>query len=102
MAARRAKLVSLADLSSSIDKAVALAAKRHGIKTEGGNVILDWNIVGRVLCKPHDPDQAMEAATTISNAVKVAGIVPEPKVAEVEGDVFIGFSVSGQLKEPDR
>jgi hypothetical protein len=102
MAARRAKVVSLADLSSSIDKAVSLAAKRHGIKTEGDNVILDWDMVGRVLCKPHDLDRAMAAATTISKAVKVPGIVAEPKVTKVKGNVLIGFVVRGQLKEPGR
>jgi hypothetical protein len=102
MAARRAKVVSLTDLSKSVDKAVTLAMKRHGIKTEGGNVIHDWDTVGRILRDPQDLALAMDAATTICKAVKVLGIVPQPKVTKVGSNVLIGFVAKEQLKDPNR
>lgn len=102
MPARRAKVVSLQDLSKSVDKAVALATKRHGIKTDGGNVILNWDMVGRILREAHDLELAMDAATTISKAVKVPGIEPQPTVSKLGGNILIGFIARQQLFELGR
>ena len=102
MPARRAKVVSLKDLSKSIDNAVALATKRHGIETEGNNVILNWILVGRILRAKADAGVAMAAAITISKAVKVPGITPQPTLSKVGGNILVGFIAKGQLAELGR
>ena len=83
-------------------QAVALATKRRGIKTDGGNVILNWELIGRILREARDLDLAMDAATTISKAVKVAGIAPQPTVSKFGGNILIGFIARQQLFELGR
>jgi hypothetical protein len=46
---RRSEVVAIGTLSKSINKAVALAAKRHDVVFGGDNVIHNWEIIGRIL-----------------------------------------------------
>ena len=52
MATRRSEVVTLEELSQSLDKAFAIAAKRHGAVFEGETLALNWEIFGRrVKCR---------------------------------------------------
>lgn len=51
MATEKAKLVSTKELTAAVDKAVALAAARHKLAVEKDNLILNWELIGRVMKK---------------------------------------------------
>ena len=46
---RRSEVVAIGTLSKWINKAVALAAKRHDVVFGGDNIIYNWEILGRIL-----------------------------------------------------
>ena len=88
---RRADMVSIASLSKSIDTAVALAAKRHDAVFEKDNVILNWEILGRILRKMNlegGQTRLDLAATVVKNLSKVKG---QPVVTKIGKDIFVGF-----------
>ena len=84
--------ISLKTLSSSIDRAVALAERRRGIKTDGPNLALGWTIYGRILREAAvDIDSAFQTAAAITKAAKVRGIQADPTVTRVGKNILIGF-----------
>jgi len=89
---KRVETVSLSSLSKSIDKAVSLASDKHGVTFEKGNVILNWEILGRILRErvelPAGQTRLDIAATITKN---VAGIKGQPIVTRVGKDILIGF-----------
>ena len=83
--------ISLKSLSASIDRAVALAERRRGVKTEGPNVALGWTIYGRILREAVDINLAFQTAAEITKAAKVRGITIEPTVTRIDKNILIGF-----------
>jgi hypothetical protein len=87
--ARRSAVVSINNLGKSIDKAVALAAERHGVKLSDENVIVNWEIVGRILrdFDKRDANGPLDVANTIA---KSAGLNGTPVVTKVGRDILVG------------
>jgi len=90
-AKKRVETVSLSALSKSIDKAVDLATNRHGVVFDKGNVILNWEILGRILREMDlsGRETRLDVATTI--AKNVAGIKAQPVVTKIGKDILVGF-----------
>ena len=88
---KRVETVSLSALSKSIDKAVALASDRHGVTFDKGNLILNWEILGRILRDREltGGQTRLDVAATI--AKNVAGIKGQPIVTMVGKDILVGF-----------
>ena len=88
---KRVETVSLSALSKSIDKAVSLASDRHGVTFDKGNLILNWEILGRILREIDLAGKAtrLDVATTITK--NVAGIKGQPIVTKIGKDVLVGF-----------
>lgn len=97
MAKRRANVLALSDLGKAVDKAVALAAKRHEVKPEAGTFIKNWEIVGRILRNLDNLNDAFSFAREVTRAAKVKGLKAEPAVLKVGPDVLCGFIERGQL-----
>ena len=87
--ATRAKAISIAALSRSIDKAVVLAGKRHGVSLGGDNLIYNWEILGRILRELGDlgPGGPLDVATTIA---KGAGLKGTPVATRMGRDILVG------------
>jgi hypothetical protein len=93
----KAETISARELSRSIDNAVALALKRHELKTEVGNLAIDWEIFGRKLRDLQNLDQAFAFASTVTRGVKVPGFKVEPIAVRVGPDIICGFIEKGRL-----
>lgn len=96
MAKRRADVLALSELSKAVDKAVALAAKRHEVKAEAGTLLVNWEIFGRILRNLQDLNGAFAFARDVTRAVKVRGLKLEPAVLKVGPDVLCGFIERGE------
>jgi len=88
---KRVETVSLSALSKSIDKAVALAGDRHGVSFDKGNLILNWEILGRILREKElaAGETRLDIAATITK--NVAGIKGQPIVTRIGKDILVGF-----------
>ena len=88
---RRSEVVGVAALSKSIDKAVALAAKRHDVAFGGDNIILNWEILGRILREMQlgGRDTRLDVANTILK--NVPGVKGQPVVTKIGKDILVGF-----------
>lgn len=88
---KRVETVSLSSLSKSIDKAIGLATDRHGVVFEKENVILNWEILGRILREMDlsGRDTRLDVAATI--AKNASGIKGQPVVTKIGKDVLVGF-----------
>jgi hypothetical protein len=91
MPARRAEVISTAKLSKSIDRAVALAMRRHAIRFEKPNLSIKWEIIGRIIRELEDMNGAFAAAKEITKNVEIAGIKATPACCGVDGGILIGF-----------
>jgi len=87
--ATRAKAISLSELSSSIDKAVALASKRYGVSLGGDTLIHNWEILGRILSELNNlkPTGPTEVAAAIA---KSAGLTGTPVATMIGKDILVG------------
>jgi hypothetical protein len=87
--ATRAKAVSVAALSKSIDRAVALAGKRHGVSFGSDNLIYNWEILGRILRELGElgSDGPVEVAATIA---KGAGLKGTPVATKIGREILVG------------
>lgn len=90
-AKKRVETVSLSSLSKSIDKAVRLATDRHQVVFEKGNVLLNWEILGRILREMNvsGRDTRLDVAATIVK--NVSGIKGQPVVTKIGKDILVGF-----------
>src|SRR5262249_37632123 len=95
---RRSEVVSVAALSRSIDKAVAIAAKRHDAALASGNLIVNWEILGRVLRELRGGDWRLDLATTIVKNISAPLVGAQPVVTRVGKDVVVGFVERGGLR----
>ena len=87
---KRVETVSLSSLSKSIDKAIALASDRHGVVFDKENIIVNWEILGRILREMDlsGRDTRLDVAATI---VKNSGIKGQPVVTKIGKDILVGF-----------
>jgi hypothetical protein len=90
MATRRSAVVTLESLSASLDKAFALAGKRHGAEFEPGTVSLNWEIFGRRIKSLQGGDSSrLDVAKTVIAATKLKGV--QPTVIGWGGWILVGF-----------
>lgn len=97
MATIKATMVSTASLGRSVDKAVKLAAARHGLKPEKDTLVERWEIFGRRLRAGTDLNQAYDFANEVAGAVKLPGLRLEPVVSRIGRDILVGFIEKGRL-----
>jgi hypothetical protein len=90
-AVRRSEVVALESLSKSINKAVALAAKRHDVVLGGENIIVNWEIVGRILreIQAGRGNTRLDVASSILK--EIPGVRGQPVVTKVGRDILVGF-----------
>lgn len=86
--ATKAKSISLASLSKSIDGAVKLAAKRHDVEFTGPTTIRNWEILGRYLRDLPIKGDAFDVATTIA---KATGLKGTPVATKIGKDILVGI-----------
>jgi len=91
MATKRAQVISAKDLSRSIDRAVALASKRHEVKAEPSTLLINWEILGRILREFEDINAAFKFATDVTKNVELRGIKGEPACLKMGPDILCGF-----------
>jgi hypothetical protein len=90
MATKRSDVVTLEDLSASLDKAFEIARKRHGAEFEAGTHAINWEIFGRRI-KSLDPSSAsrLDVATTVIAAMKLKNV--QPAVIGFNKWILVGF-----------
>src|SRR5215208_4459508 len=90
MATKRPEVVTLEGLSASLDKAFAIASKRHGAEFEDGTVALNWEIFGRRI-KSINRDNAsrLDVANTVVSAMKLKDV--QPAVIGFNKWILVGF-----------
>jgi hypothetical protein len=88
---RRSEVVAIGTLSKSINKAVALAAKRHDVVFGGDNIIHNWEIIGRILREMQlgGPDTRLDVASTVLK--NIPGAKGQPVVTKIGKDVLVGY-----------
>ena len=88
---KRAETIALAGLSKSIDKAIALAAERHKAVFDKPNLVVNWEIVGRILREMAvgGRQTRLDLAATVVRGLP--GIKGQPVVTKIGKDVFVGF-----------
>jgi hypothetical protein len=91
MARKRAESISIANVSKSIDRAVALAAKRQDLRPAAGNLGFPGHLAGRILRDFGDVNAAFAFATDVSRNVKIPGATVEPAVLKIGPDILAGF-----------
>jgi len=91
MATKRAAVITVKELSASIDRAVRLAAERHQVKAEPSSLLINWEILGRILREFEDMNEAFKFATEVTKNVKVQGIKAEPACLKIGRDILCGF-----------
>lgn len=85
----RAELISASKLSAAVDKAVSIAAARHGVEVGDGNVILNWELIGRIL---RDAKVAGQFSTDVTAAVaKSTGQKLQPATLQIGKQIWCGF-----------
>lgn len=87
--ATRTAVISINNLSKSIDKAVALAGRRHGVDLGGQNIIYNWEILGRILRELGEigPGKTIDVASSIA---KGAGLKGTPVATKIGRDILVG------------
>jgi hypothetical protein len=84
-----AELVSAAKLSAAVDKAVKIAAERHGVAVSATNVILNWELIGRILRDANIANKfAVDVAATVSESI---GTKVQPATVQVGRQIWCGF-----------
>jgi hypothetical protein len=88
---RRSQVVGIETLSKSINKAVALAAKRHDVVFGNENIILDWEILGRILREMNlgGRETGLDVASTVLK--NLPGVRGQPVVTRIGRDILVGF-----------
>ena len=91
----KAELISAAKLSVAVDKAVAIAVERHGVVVNDKNIILNWELIGRVL---RNATLANSFATDVAGSVsKTIGQKLQPATLQVGKQIWCGFYERNRL-----
>lgn len=84
-----AELVSAAKLSAAVDKAVKIAAERHAVAVSDTNVILNWELIGRILRDANIANKfAVDVAATVSESI---GTKVQPATVQIGRQIWCGF-----------
>jgi len=97
MASRKAQTVSVSKLVSSIDRAVAMASKKHAVAVGGETLINRWEIIGRVVRERIDMNDAFALAKAVTQSANLQGLKVEPVASRIGGDILIGFVARSNL-----
>lgn len=93
---KKAALVTGKDLNSAIDKAVALAAKRHGIAVSETNLIVNWELFGRLVKNRALADKfSDDVAATLSQG----GLAVQPATLRFGKQILCGFFERARLPQ---
>jgi hypothetical protein len=96
MATAKAKLVSQKELATAVSKAVTLAAARHKVAVEKDNLILNWELIGRLAKK----NIALDAFTDdVAKQVNAAGIAVVPGHARFGRWIFVGIFEKARIPQ---
>ena len=88
---RRARTVSMSKLSTAIDQAVSLAAKRYDIRGKGANLLGRGEIIGR-LVENADINAALAFAEAVTSSVnKLPGVDAVPALMRLGRGTLMGF-----------
>lgn len=88
---RRATTISLKKLSSTVDQAIRLAAKRYELVAEAPNVLGRGQILGRMIDKA-DINEAFAFAESVTASVnQIPGVDASPVVARLGRGILMGF-----------
>ncbi|KDB07239.1 hypothetical protein LIG30_3485 [Burkholderia sp. lig30] len=96
---KKAKVVSLATLSTEIDAAIKLASERLNTDVEDRNVVFNWRIQGRWL-RDLDPQAAEKLSNEIASQLRSKGIEAEPLTVISGHRSFSGFMDKGGAEVP--
>ena len=90
MATKRSEVVTFEGLSASLDKAFAVAGKRHGAEFEAGTLALNWERFGRRIKSLDQPGASrLEVANTVISSMKLKGV--QPAVIGFDKWILVGF-----------
>ncbi len=88
---RRASVVSVSKLSTSIDKAIASALKRHEVGASARNLLGRGDILGRVLRTANVVDAFKFAEDVAAKVNQFKGIDATPALTRIPGGILAGF-----------
>jgi hypothetical protein len=88
---KKAQSISIGKLVSSIDDAVALASRRHGVALRDETFLDRWEIIGRVVREKIGLNAAYKLAEEITKGANLQGISALPVATRVGKDVLVGF-----------
>lgn len=93
-----AALVSSSKLTAAVNKAVAIAAQRHDLAVDGKNLIVNWDIVGRMV---KDSVLGQKFATDVAAEVtKTVGVQVQPVTFQVGKQILCGFIEKSRVPVP--
>ncbi len=95
----KAPTVSARELSAMVDKAVTIAAKRLDLQPEPENIIIRWDLVGRIL---RDASLAQKFSEDVAGQLKKAGVAVEPATLIIKKQIIAGFIERARLTAPLR
>ena len=93
---KKAALVTGRELNAAVDKAVAIAAKRHGAAISDTNLITNWELIGRIL---KERELADPFANDVAAALVKSGIPAQPATLRWGRQILCGFFERGRLPQ---
>lgn len=87
----KAESVSIQALAKSVDRAVAIAARRHKLAVDRATILDRWEILGRRLDRVRDLNQAFAFSQDVARSVRLPGIRPQPVVVRIGRQILCGF-----------
>jgi hypothetical protein len=85
---KAAALVSGTDLAKMVDKAVLIAAQRHQVAVSDTNLILKWELIGRLL---KDKLLADKFADEVASQLVKGGFAAQPATLRFGKQILCGF-----------
>ena len=92
----KAELVAGRELSNAIDKAVALAAQRHGIAVSDKNLIINWELIGRLV---KDRALADKFSDDVAATLTKGGIAAQPSTLRWGKQILCGFFEKARIPQ---
>jgi hypothetical protein len=94
---KAAALVGGKELSMMVDKAVALAAARHQVAVSDTNLIIKWELIGRLL---KDKLLAEKFSEEVATQLVKGGIAAQPATLRFGKQILCGFFEKANLPIP--
>lgn len=86
--AAKAGLISKRDLVGKIEQAVKLADARLKLPGEAGELVVRWDIYGRIL---RDARHADQFASEVTNQIGALGVSASPALLAIDKKLLAGF-----------